>query len=73
MNDLTCIIIGGGYAGLAALKIIKNKTKGMENGRRIQFVLVDKQPGHVRKLRLFRPTTVEEEIMIPWKQLALVG
>ncbi|EQB36322.1 MULTISPECIES: NAD(P)/FAD-dependent oxidoreductase [Virgibacillus] len=74
MKDLTCIIIGGGYAGLAALKAIKKKFRGMEKkGRRIRFVLIDKQPGHLRKLRLFRPTTAEEEIMIPWKQLLLEG
>jgi len=73
MNALTCVIIGGGYAGLQALKQIKKKTRSMANGRRLRFVLVDKQPGHLRKLRLFRPTTVEEEIVIPWKQLALDG
>ncbi|MBP1947102.1 NAD(P)/FAD-dependent oxidoreductase [Virgibacillus litoralis] len=71
MDDLTCIIIGGGYAGLKALKQIQETTRDMANGRRIRFVLVDKQPGHLRKLRLFRPTTVEEEIMIPWNDLNL--
>ncbi|MGM0867495.1 MAG: NAD(P)/FAD-dependent oxidoreductase [Bacillota bacterium] len=73
MNDLICIIIGGGYAGLTALKAIKETTRGIANGRRIRFVLLDKQPGHVRKLRLFRPTTTEEEIMIPWSDLVLDG
>jgi len=71
MNDLTCVIIGGGYAGLQALKVIKEKTRGVANGRRIRFVLIDKQPGHLRKLRMFRPTVVEEEIMIPWTRLSL--
>ncbi|MDQ0113976.1 NAD(P)/FAD-dependent oxidoreductase [Paenibacillus harenae] len=66
MNDLTCIIIGGGHAGLAALKAIKETTRGMANGRRIRFVLFDKQPGHVRKVLLFRPAVGEEEIIIPW-------
>ncbi|MBD0382859.1 NAD(P)/FAD-dependent oxidoreductase [Paenibacillus sedimenti] len=66
MNDLTCIIIGGGHAGLAALKAIKETTRGMANERRIRFVLFDKQPGHVRKMLLFRPAVGEEEIMIPW-------
>ncbi len=71
MNDLTCVIIGGGYAGLQALKQIQEKTRGIANGRRIRFVLIDKQPGHLRKLRMFRPTVVEEEIVIPWNHLAL--
>lgn len=66
MNDLTCIIIGGGHAGLQALKAIKETTRGMANGRRIRFVLFDKQPGHIRKLLLFRPAVGEEKIMIPW-------
>lgn len=66
MNDLTCIIIGGGHAGLSALKAIKETTRNMTNGRRIRFVLFDKQPGHVRKILLFRPAVGEEVIMIPW-------
>lgn len=65
MNDLTCIIIGGGHAGLAALKAIKDTTQGMANGRRIRFVLFDKQHGHVRKVLLFRPAASGEKIMIP--------
>ncbi|WP_258168216.1 NAD(P)/FAD-dependent oxidoreductase [Paenibacillus sp. AR247] len=71
MKELTCVIIGGGYAGLQALKSIQKKTRGIANGRRIRFVLIDKQPGHLRKLRMFRPTATEEEIMIPWNQLTL--
>lgn len=55
MNDLTCIIIGGGHVGLHSLKAIKEETRGMANGRRIRFVLIDKQPGHLRKMLLFRP------------------
>ncbi len=66
MKDLTCIIIGGGHAGLAALKAIKEETQHMANGQRIRFVLLEKQPGHVRKILLFRPAVGEEEIMIPW-------
>ncbi|MGG3575381.1 hypothetical protein ABES80_23435 [Bacillus gobiensis] len=49
MNDLTCIIIGGGYAGLQAFKQIQATTRDVANGRRIRFVLIDKQPGHLRK------------------------
>ncbi|MEH7238002.1 hypothetical protein [Bacillus sp. JJ1562] len=46
MKYLTCIIIGGGHAGIGALKAIKEMTKHMANGQRIRFVLLDKQPGH---------------------------
>jgi NADH dehydrogenase len=73
MNDLTCIIIGGGYAGLQAIKSIQKTTQGMVKERQIRFVLLDKQPGHLRKLRLFRPTVVEEEIVIPWDNLVVKG
>ncbi|AFC30629.1 FAD-dependent pyridine nucleotide-disulfide oxidoreductase [Paenibacillus mucilaginosus 3016] len=66
MNDLTCVIIGGGHVGLHSLKAIKDETRGMVNGRRIRFVLIDKQPGHVRKMLLFRPAVGQEEITIPW-------
>ncbi|GIP38376.1 hypothetical protein J31TS4_16560 [Paenibacillus sp. J31TS4] len=66
MNELTCLIIGGGHVGLGALKAIKEATGGMANGRRIRFVLLDKQPGHVRKVLLFRPAVSGEEIMLPW-------
>lgn len=66
MNDLTCVIIGGGHAGLAALKAIKETTRGMARGRRIRFVLLDKQSAHVRKVLLFRPAVGGEDIRIPW-------
>lgn len=68
MNELTCVIIGGGHAGLGAIKAIKQQTEKIGNGQRIRFVLLEKQPGHVRKILLFRPAVREEEILIPWKQ-----
>lgn len=70
---MTCVIIGGGYAGLQALKQIQSTTQCLTNGRRIRFILIDKQPGHLRKLRLFRLTAAEEEIIIPWNRLVLNG
>jgi len=73
MNELTCIIIGGGHAGLGALKAIKEETRGMANGQRIRFVLIDKQPGHVRKVMLFRPAAGGEEIMVPWTRYCSEG
>ncbi|MFJ9500527.1 NAD(P)/FAD-dependent oxidoreductase [Brevibacillus centrosporus] len=73
MNDMTCIIIGGGHAGLHALKAIKETTRGMANGRRIRFVLFDKLPGHVRKVLLFRPAVSGEEITVPWSHWAAEG
>ncbi|MDR5002088.1 NAD(P)/FAD-dependent oxidoreductase [Brevibacillus parabrevis] len=66
MNDLTCVIIGGGHVGLHSLKAIKEETHGMVNGRRLRFVLIDKQSGHMRKMLLFRPAVGQEDIMVPW-------
>jgi NADH dehydrogenase len=66
LNALTCIVIGGGHVGIAALKAIKETTKGKANGRRIRFVLIDKQPGHVRKMLLFRQAVGEEDIVVPF-------
>ncbi|WP_175615789.1 NAD(P)/FAD-dependent oxidoreductase [Piscibacillus halophilus] len=66
MKELTCIIIGGGHTGLAALKAIKSTNQSKVNGRKIRFVLLDKQPGHVRKVMMFRPAVSDEEIMVPW-------
>jgi len=63
MKDLTLVIVGGGHAGLGALKAIQRTTRGMG---RIRIVLIDKQPSHVRKVMLFRPAASGEEIMIPW-------
>ncbi len=65
---MTCIIIGGGHAGLGALKAIKEEAQGMADGQRIRFVLIDKQPGHVRKVMLFRPAAGGEEIVVPWSR-----
>ncbi|UUZ96788.1 hypothetical protein LJK87_22515 [Paenibacillus sp. P25] len=45
----------------------------MANGRRIRFVLIDKRPGHVRKVLLFRPAAGGEEIMIPWTHYCSEG
>ncbi|MBD0382855.1 NAD(P)/FAD-dependent oxidoreductase [Paenibacillus sedimenti] len=73
MNELTCVIIGGGHAGLTALKALKETTRGMANGRRIRFVLFDKQTGHVRKVMLFRPAAGGEEIMVPWMHYCSEG
>jgi NADH dehydrogenase len=73
MNEMTCIIIGGGHAGLGALKAIKEETRGMANGQRIRFILIDKQPGHVRKVMLFQPAAGGEEIIIPWTRYCSDG
>lgn len=49
MNDLTCIVVGCGHAGLQALHAIKETTRGMAGGgRRIRlqslFAVVGEPP-----------------------------
>lgn len=66
MKELTCVIVGGGHAGIRALQAIRESTEEMAGGRRLRFVLIDKQPHHVRKVLLFRPAVGEEAIAVPW-------
>ncbi|MEH7352414.1 FAD-dependent oxidoreductase [Neobacillus drentensis] len=65
MKERTCIIIGGGYAGINAIKAIK-KTM---NGTPLRIILIDKQPYHLRKVLLFKPAAKGESITIPWSEL----
>ena len=65
MEELTCVVIGGGYAGIHALNAIRKSFKGEENKRTLRLILMDKNPYHTRKVLLFRPAVGEEEITIP--------
>lgn len=67
MKDLTCIIIGGGHAGIHAAKAIMKESR--ENGRRLRLILIDKQPYHLRKVLLFKPAAGDEEITVPWASM----
>ncbi|MCQ6563335.1 hypothetical protein NNL21_32180 [Paenibacillus mendelii] len=58
--------IGCGHARHGVLKAVKETTMGMANGRRIRFVLFDKQPGHVHKVMMFRRAAGGEEFMVHW-------
>lgn len=73
MKQLTCVIIGGGHAGIQALKVLQGTFRKKRNGLRVRFVLIDKQPAHVRKVLLFRPAVGEENICVPWSQWAADG
>jgi len=66
MNSLTCVIIGGGHAGLRALKSIQGALRGRAKKRPVRFILIDKQPAHQRKVLLFRPAVGDESIAVPW-------
>jgi len=69
MSELTCIIIGGGYAGINAAKEIQKNLKKKENKRSIKLILIDKNPYHLRKVLLFKPAAGNQDITIPLTQL----
>lgn len=69
MKELTCIVIGGGYAGINAVKSIRKTFKGQASKRTLRLILIDKNPYHFRKVLLFKPAVGDEEITIPLTRL----
>ncbi|WP_010093919.1 NAD(P)/FAD-dependent oxidoreductase [Ornithinibacillus scapharcae] len=70
MSELTCVIIGGGYAGIHAIKSIQRRVKH----RSLRIILIDPMPHHIRKVLLFKPAAAtHSEIRIPWKQIFPMG
>nr|WP_322112069.1 FAD-dependent oxidoreductase [Brevibacillus ruminantium] len=67
MKDLTCVVVGGGHAGIYAAQAISQESQ--KHGRRIQVTLIDKQPYHVRKVLLFKPAVEAEDITVPWGRI----
>ncbi|OPA79214.1 pyridine nucleotide-disulfide oxidoreductase [Paenibacillus selenitireducens] len=69
MNELTCVIIGGGYAGINAVKAIRKSCQGEMSSRTLRVILIDKNPYHLRKVLLFKLAVGQEDITIPLNQL----
>lgn len=67
MNELTCIVVGGGYAGIYAVKTIRKIFKG--SNRPLRLILIDKNSFHFRKVLLFKPAARNEDIRVPFKKL----
>ncbi|MFJ8526647.1 NAD(P)/FAD-dependent oxidoreductase [Bacillus sp. NPDC094106] len=65
MKERTCIIIGGGYAGLNAVNAIKKKMSEIP----VRIILIDKQPHHLRKVLLFKRASEGANISIPWSEI----
>ncbi|MFC0186771.1 NAD(P)/FAD-dependent oxidoreductase [Fictibacillus aquaticus] len=63
--EKTCVIVGGGYAGIHAVKAVQKAFKG----RAIKIVLIDKNSYHVRKVLLFKPAVKDEDIKIPFSEI----
>ena len=69
MKELTCIVIGGGYAGINAVKAIRNTFKDKANKRPLRLILIDKNPHHLRKVLLFKPAVTNEDIRVSLTEL----
>jgi NADH dehydrogenase len=69
MKELTCIVIGGGYAGIHAVKAIRKSLKGEASQRPLRLILIDKNPYHLRKVLLFKPAAGNEDITVPLTRL----
>ncbi|TCZ77097.1 pyridine nucleotide-disulfide oxidoreductase [Paenibacillus albiflavus] len=72
MNELTCVVVGGGYAGIHAQKAIRKAFLG-ESGSRLKLILIDKNTYHLRKVLLFKKATRDEDIAIPFTNLLSDG
>lgn len=73
MKELTCIVIGGGYAGIHAVKAIRKKFKSEASKRILRLILIDKNPYHFRKVLLFKPAVGDEDITVPFTRLFPAG
>lgn len=73
LQQLTCIIVGGGYAGIHAVKAIQKRLKDHEDSRSLRLILIDKNSYHLRKVLLFKPAVKEDDITIPLTKLFPAG
>jgi len=73
MSELTCVVIGGGFAGIHAVKSIWKSLRQLKDDRKLRLILLDKQPHHVRKVLLFRSAIDIKPITIPWEKILPEG
>lgn len=69
MKELTCVVAGGGFAGIHALKAIHKALQNRLDGQKLRLVLLDQRNSHVRKVLLFRPAVSGEAITVSWQQV----
>ncbi|MFD1176359.1 NAD(P)/FAD-dependent oxidoreductase [Paenibacillus puldeungensis] len=74
MGRLTCAVVGGGYAGIHAVKAIREQFQGEELAEReLRLILIDQNPYHLRKVLLFKPAAADEDITVPFSRLFAEG
>jgi len=69
MKVLTCVIVGGGYAGIHAIKSIRKAFRKKIGNSTLRLILIDKNPYHLRKVLLFKPAAGDKDIRIPLTRL----
>ncbi|MDN7240980.1 FAD-dependent oxidoreductase [Planococcus sp. N028] len=69
MTELTCVVVGGGYAGINAVKEMLKYSKQPKNMKKLKLVLLDKNLYHLRKVLLFKPAASKTNITIPLRTL----
>ncbi|MFC0330355.1 NAD(P)/FAD-dependent oxidoreductase [Paenibacillus sepulcri] len=69
MKELTCVVVGGGHAGIHAVKEIRKAFRDESGKHQLRLVLIDKNPYHLRKVLLFRPAVTNEDIKIPFAKM----
>ncbi|MBD2872821.1 NAD(P)/FAD-dependent oxidoreductase [Paenibacillus arenilitoris] len=69
MKPKTFVVVGGGYAGIHAVRSLQKGFREELRRGLLKLVLIDKQAYHLRKVLLFKPAAAREEIKIPFRQL----
>ncbi|MBP2000860.1 NADH dehydrogenase [Paenibacillus shirakamiensis] len=69
MKERICIVVGGGYAGIHAIKAIRKTFEGKANKHALRIIVMDQNPFHTRKVLLFKPAVTNEDIRIPLTKL----
>ncbi|WP_019419585.1 FAD-dependent oxidoreductase [Paenibacillus sp. OSY-SE] len=69
MKEITCIVIGGGYAGINAVKALQQAFANKANGKSLRLILINKEPHHFRKVLLFKPPAGEADSALPLTSL----
>ncbi|MCJ8012934.1 FAD-dependent oxidoreductase [Paenibacillus sp. KQZ6P-2] len=69
MKTYTCVVVGGGYAGIHAIQAIRKAVNEGAIPGKTRLILIDKQPYHLRKVLLFQPAVEEKDITVPFEQL----
>ncbi|NIK67172.1 MULTISPECIES: FAD-dependent oxidoreductase [unclassified Paenibacillus] len=69
MKEWTVVVVGGGYAGIHAVKAVWKQYGGHAEGRKLRLLLLDPNPYHLRKVLLFKPAVGADPITVPWRQI----